>query len=46
MKKENYIHRSHWFYGNKISDHGIEHGYVDYATLAKSFNLILNNVAN
>ena len=43
MKKENYIHRSHWFYGHKISDHGIEHGYVDYATLAKSFNLILNN---
>ena len=43
MKKENYIHRSHWLYGHKISDHGIEHGYVDYATLAKSFNLILNN---
>ena len=43
MKKENYIHRSHWFYGHKISDYGIEHGYVDYATLAKSFNLILNN---
>ena len=37
---ENY---SHYFYGNKISDYGIQHGYVDYATLAKSFDCVLNN---
>lgn len=32
-----------YFYGNKISDYGIEHGYVDYRTLAKSFDAVLNN---
>lgn len=32
-----------YFYGNKISDYGIENGFVDYATLAKSFDAVLNN---
>ena len=32
-----------YFYGNKVSDYGIENGYVDYATLAKSFDAVLNN---
>lgn len=32
-----------YYYGNPISDYGIEHGYVDYATLAKAFNAVLNN---
>lgn len=32
-----------YFYGNKISDYGIEHGRVDYGTLAKSFDAVLNN---
>ena len=32
-----------YFYGNKISDYGIEHGRVDYATLAKAFDAVLNN---
>lgn len=32
-----------YFYGNKISDYGIENGYVDYCTLAKSFDAVLNN---
>ena len=32
-----------YFYGNKISDYGREHGFVDYATLAKSFDAVLNN---
>ncbi len=32
-----------YFYGNKISDYGIQHGYVDYATLAKAFDCVLNN---
>lgn len=38
-----YIHHSDYFYGNKISNYGLENGYVDYATLAKSFDCILNN---
>ena len=37
MEKEKY------YYGNAISDYGIEHGYVDYATLAKAFDAVLNN---
>lgn len=41
MKK--YIHKSRYFYGNKISDYGLEHGYIDYATLAKAFDAVLNN---
>lgn len=32
-----------YFYGNKISDYGIENGYVDYGTLAKAFDAVLNN---
>lgn len=36
-------HTSKYFYGNKISDYGLEHGYVDYRTLAKCFDAVLNN---
>lgn len=32
-----------YFYGNEISEYGLEHGYVDYRTLAKSFDAVLNN---
>lgn len=32
-----------YYYGNAISEYGIENGYVDYATLAKAFNAVLNN---
>lgn len=32
-----------YYYGHKISDYGIEHGYVDYGTLAKAFDAVLNN---
>lgn len=32
-----------YFYGNKVSDYGLNNGYVDYRTLAKSFNCVLNN---
>ena len=35
--------KSIYFYGNKVSEYGIEHGYVDYATLAKAFDAVLNN---
>lgn len=31
------------FYGNKISDYGLKNGYIDYATLAKSFDAVPNN---
>ena len=32
-----------YFFGNKISDYGLQHGFVDYATLAKAFDAVLNN---
>ena len=32
-----------YFCGNKISDYGIENGYVDYRTLAKAFDAVMNN---
>ena len=32
-----------YFYGNEISEYGQEHGYVDYRTLAKSFDAVMNN---
>lgn len=38
MKKE-----QKYYYGNAISDYGMEHGYVDYATLSKCFDTVLNN---
>lgn len=34
---------SNYFYGNKVSEYGINKGYVDYATLAKSFEGVLAN---
>lgn len=38
-----YTHGSKYFYGNKISDYGLEHRYIDYRTLAKSFDCVLCN---
>lgn len=32
-----------YYYGNPISEYGMERGYVDYATLAKCFDAVLNN---
>ena len=32
-----------YFYGNEISEYGRQHGFVDYRTLAKSFDAVLNN---
>lgn len=32
-----------YFYGNKVSDYGIKNGYVDYATLARAFDAVMNN---
>lgn len=31
------------FYGNEASDYAKEYGYLDYGTLAKSFDAVLNN---
>lgn len=38
-----YEHHNKYFYGNKVSDYGLEHGYVDYRTLAKAFDMVMNN---
>lgn len=38
MKKE-----QKYYYGNAISEYGLENGYVDYATLSKCFNAVLSN---
>ena len=38
MKKE-----QKYYYGNAISEYGMKNGYVDYATLAKCFDAVLNN---
>ena len=32
-----------YFYGNEVSEYGQQNGYVDYGTLAKSFDAVLNN---
>lgn len=32
-----------YFFGHKISDYGLEHNRVDYGTLAKAFDAVLNN---
>lgn len=32
-----------YFFGNEISEYGQEHGYVDYRTLAKAFDAVMNN---
>ena len=32
-----------YFYGNEVSGYGQEHGYVDYRTLAKAFDAVMNN---
>ena len=32
-----------YYYGNAISNYGMEYGYVDYATLSKCFDAVLNN---
>lgn len=37
------IWKSKYFCGNKISRYGLENGRVDYGTLAKSFDAVLNN---
>lgn len=43
LKKKMYKFINEYYYGNKISDYGLENGYVDYATLSKCFDAVLNN---
>ena len=38
-----YTWKSDYFFGNKVSDYGLEHSRVDYRTLASAFNHVLNN---
>ena len=38
-----YVHKSKYFYGNEISKYGLQNGYVDYRTLARSFDAVLAN---
>jgi hypothetical protein len=40
MKKEK---EQKYYYGNAISDYGMQNGRVDYATLSKCFDAVLNN---
>ena len=40
---KNTIHRSKYFYGNEISEYGLQRGYVDYRTLAKCFDMVICN---
>ena len=35
--------KSNYFFGNEVSDYGKEYGYIDYRTLAKAFDAVLNN---
>lgn len=39
----NTIWNSNYFFGNEVSEEGKKNGYIDYETLAKSFQHILNN---
>ena len=41
--KTNNVWKSKYFGGNKISDYGLKEGYVDYGTLAKSFDCVMCN---
>lgn len=38
-----YTISSDYFCGNKISEYGLERGYVDYRTLAEAFDAVMNN---
>lgn len=41
--KKNYIHTSEFFYGNKISNYGLQNGCIDYLTLSKAFDCVMVN---
>ena len=41
MKRK--VHESRYFCGNKISEYGLQCGYLDYRTLASAFDAVLVN---
>ena len=41
--KPKYTHRSRYFCGHEISPYGLEHGHMDYRTLARAFDAVLAN---
>lgn len=41
LKKK--MKEKYYYYGNAVSEYGVENGRVDYATLAKCFDAVLNN---
>ena len=44
IKSENKMKKEQkYYYGNAISEYGLENGRVDYGTLAKCFDAVLNN---
>ena len=38
-----YVHHSKFFYGIEISEYGQENGYMDYRTLSRAFDMVMNN---
>ena len=42
MRRNNKLART-WFCGNEASDYAKENGFLDYATLSKAFDAVLNN---
>lgn len=40
---KNYIHKSQYFYGNKISEYGLQNNRVDYRTLSQCGEMVLCN---
>lgn len=43
MRAKKKMKEQKYYYGNAISECGLENGRVDYATLAKAFDAVLNN---
>ena len=43
VKENKTMEKTKYFYGNKISEYGVENNRVDYAALAKSFDAVLCN---
>ena len=41
--KKSIVWTSQYFCGNKISEYGLKEGFVDYRTLAKSFDAVMSN---
>lgn len=44
MKKEKFKLSGEYFCGNKASDYAIKNGFLDYATLAKSFDAVSSDI--